>query len=238
MNPVLLSVSIALIPFFMIWIALYIPMKISMGAKSSIQAIATGFILGSILLDLMPRVLHSGVEISYLISFIAGFLFMLLLQQLENLHPFQKGKNKPSLKSFLFPYFIEFAITGILIGVASYTSTSFLVMIAISFGLCNSVCGLSISAKFSTSHVPQKKRFGLGVLMTGTLLLGAFLCGTFVQSVPLEWIDDLLSFAIAALLFLIFNELVPMAFNLKRSRALSLIFSSISFIYLLLFLLH
>ncbi|MDN3506523.1 MAG: hypothetical protein P0S96_04770 [Simkaniaceae bacterium] len=236
MDPITLALTVTLIPFFTVWTAFYLPMKVSMGTKCSIQAISSGFILGSILLDLMPRVLSSGVKISYLVSFIVGFLFMLLIQQIENIQPAKKGNKAPPLNSFLFPYYIEFAITGILIGIAAHTGASFLVMIAVSFGLCNFICGLSISAKLSTSHVSPQKRFGLGVVMTGILLLGAYLSGVFVQSIPMEWINDLLSFAVAALLFLIFSHLLPMALMEKPKRSLSLIFSGISFIYLVLFL--
>ena len=75
----------------------------------------------------------------------------------------------------------------------------------------------------------------LGIVMTGILLLGAYLSGVFVQSIPMEWINDLLSFAMAALLFLIFNHLLPMALMEKPKRSLTLIFSGISFIYLVLF---
>lgn len=234
MNITATAVSVSLIPFLAIWVALYLPIKFSKNTTSITQAVAAGFILGGVMTDLLPRILQDGMQLSYIISFIIGFAFMLFLQH-QGGDCCDHTRAKQSLRQFLFPFYMEFLVTGVLLGIAASASAALLIIIAISFSLCNLVCSLSISSKLSTLGVNAAKRFYITASMSLILPIAAFLTATFVARLSLEWVNDLLAFAIATLLYLLLNEMLPQALETKKSRGLAIIFSSISFVFLLLF---
>lgn len=238
MNYVWLAVLVSLIPFIAVWIAVFLPLKFSKIFISAIQATASGFLLGSIILDLMPRVLQNGVQFSYIISFIIGFALMYIMQLKESGKGCCPEKNaKNSLKSFLTSFAMEFFVTAVLIGIAVSASLTLLLIIATSFGLCNFVCGLSISSRLTALETPKEKRFGITLLLTTIFPIGALLSALLASHVPIEWVNDLLTFAVATLLYLVQAELLPEALEGSKKTAIALLFSSITFIFILLHIL-
>lgn len=234
MNTISLAVTVSLIPLLAVWITLFLPFKFSKVTAASIQAIAAGFLLGGVLIDLMPRVLQAGAHFSYILSFATGFVLMLILQSGSG-DCCSVDMKKPLMK-FLFPFSVEFFITAILIGIASSTSVSLLIILAISFGICNLVCGLSISTRLTKNQIHGGRRFLITLGLTVLFPIGSFLSSALVTYVPLERVNDLLSFAIATLLYLVIDELLPEALEVKKTRSILLLFCAITFMFLLLFL--
>lgn len=236
MGAVSLAVSVSLIPFLAVWTALFLPIRFSKTTAATIQAIAAGFLMGSVLIDLTPRILRGGVHFSYIVAFIIGFSFMLFLQREAG--DCCGADTKKPLKKFLFPFCVEFFVTALLIGIASTTSAPLLIIIAISFGLCNLVCGLSISSRLTANQVSVGRRAFITLGLTSLFPIVSFLSATLVTHIPREWVHDLLSFAIATLLYLVLDELLPEALEVNKMRALTLLFSAIAFVFLLFLLIQ
>jgi len=239
MNLIALAVSVSLIPFVAVWAAHFLSsLKFSKTSIALIQAIAAGFLLSSVFLDLMPRVLKTGVYFSYVIAFVVGFLLMIILERGEVGYCCEQEKSQKSLKSFLFPFAVEFFVTALLIGVAAATSISFLIIIAISFALCNFVCGLSIATRLVTTQVPTNKRYVITSMLTVLFPVVAFLSATLVSYIVTEWLNDLLSFAIAILLYLVVSELWPEAMSGNKKWSIVLMFCAMTFVFLLLYVIQ
>ncbi len=237
MNNILHAVSISLIPFFIVLIAVSSSfVRFSKSVASGIQAVAAGFIIGSLMVDLMPRVMQGGYHFSYIISFVIGFVFMLSLQKGGGECCGSAKLDKP-LRPFLTPFAIEFFVTGILIGIAAVTSTVLVILIALSFSLCNLICSLSIAARFSQSALSSIKRYGYALGLALLLPIGAAISSSFTHSIPLQWLNDLLSFAIACLLSLVLVELYPEAISVHKLRGVTIVFCAITFVFLMYYLL-
>ena len=236
MHTIVLAVLVSLMPLVTVWTAIFLPLRFSKGTTSLIQAVASGFLLGGILIDLMPRVLQGGVRFSYIISFIIGFVLMTFLQRKQRECC---GMNTvKSMRKFIFPFLTEFFITGVLIGIASLINITLLTIIALSFGLCNFVCGLSISSRFTENQFYGVKRFKITSAITVLFPVGALLSATFLSYIPLQWVNDLLSFAIAVLLYLVLDELLPEALKINKVLSLIFLFSAITFVFLLFLLIQ
>lgn len=234
MNLVIQAIGVSLIPFFIVWLAIsFTLIKFSKTVATIIQAMAAGFILGSIMIDLMPRVMHHGFDFSYIISFVIGFSFMLIIQQTGGDCCGSKGSDKKSLHTFLVPYGVEFFVTGVLLGIAAVTSTVLVIMIAISFSFCNLICSLSISARLTSKNVSRTKRTSITALLAFLLPLGALISSTTIRLIPMEWVNDLLSFAIACLLSLVLTELFPEAISVHKRRGITVVFCAMTFVFLL-----
>ena len=67
--------------------------------------------------------------------------------------------------------------------------------------------------------------------------IGALLSALLASHVPIEWVNDLLTFAVATLLYLVQAELLPEALEGSKKTAIALLFSSITFIFILLHIL-
>lgn len=228
------AILISLIPFVVVWIAIFLPIAFSKAFSSSIQGLACGFLLGGITIDLMPRVLQSGIHFSYIVSFIVGFIVMLVLQGGEG--DCCNAQAKKALRKFLFPFSIEFFITGILIGIASSANFALMFVLAVSFGLCNLVCGLSISSRLTASQIFKGRRALLTLMISVLLPIGALFSSILVAYVPATWIAEMLSFAIATLLFLVLDELLPEAMSGNKTVSISLLFGGFSVVYFLFYL--
>lgn len=208
MNTTLYAVGISLVPFLIVWVAIsFTFIKFTKPIISFIQSIATGFILASIMIDLMPRVLQPSLHFSSIISFIIGFVVMLTLQTNEG-NCCGNAKTPKALNSFLFPFAIEFLVTGILLGLAAVTNTILVILIAISFALCNLVCALSISSRLSQYNISRIHRTSITFLLT-------------------------ILFPIGALLSLVLIELFPEAISINKRQSVLGVFCAMTFVFLL-----
>ena len=107
-----------------------------------------------------------------------------------------------------------------------------------SFGLCNLVCGLSIASRLTTLNIFKAKRALIAVMLTIIFPVVALLSAMVAAYIPVVWLHDLLSFAIAILLYLVLAELLPEALAGNKKLALMVLFGAFTFIFLLFFCLQ
>lgn len=232
MHSIQTALYVSLIPFIFVWLA---GLTIRVGKPSGFivlltQALAAGFILASISVELMPRILQAK-SVTVAIGFAVGFLLMLLIQRLGG-GCGCSSKPKP-LSTFLIPYAVEFFINALIIGIASATSHLTLIVIAVSLSLCCFVCGMSVSTRLFSSHLSSRIKFILLLGLTLLFPLGAFIGAWIMVTAPTIWLLDLLSFSVAVLFYLVTVELLHESFQKKNSWVISAFFIAFLFVLLL-----
>lgn len=232
MHSIQAALYVSLIPFILVWLA---GLTIRVGKPSGFvvlltQALAAGFILASISIELMPRILQAK-SLTVAIGFALGFLLMLLIQKLGG------GcgcSNKPKpLSTFLIPYAVEFFINALIIGIASATGHLTLIVIAVSLSLCCFVCGMSVSTRLFASRLSSSTRVSILLGLTLLFPIGALIGAWVMVTVPTIWLVDILSFSVAVLFYLVTVELLHESFQKKNSWVILAFFVAFLFVLML-----
>lgn len=231
------ALLISLIPLVAIWLAIFNPfLKVSQSFNAYIQATSAGFLTGSLLFELGPKLSNHGIKPQYIIAFAVGAVIILLVQGNESSCCSGNSKAK-SLSGFLLPFIAEFLITGMLIGIAAVAGTTLIYIIAISFGLCNFVCGSSIASRLIHTEASLAKRFSTSVFLSSIFPIVAALTVIFVSYLTETMIGELIALALAWLLYLIVFELLPETNSLSRRTAEAVFFTGVTFVFALNYLL-
>ena len=172
---------------------------------------AAGVVFAAVARELLPKVMQFHQPIDLTIGFSLGVAAMLLV-----------GVFAKRL-GMLAAAGIDLWIDGILIGVAFLAGKESGILVAISLAFCAFFLGLSVSAS----------GLGTAILLALLLPLGAF-CGTFVlRFFPQSFFIGTLAFGIAALLYLVTEELLTEAHTLPETPWITALFFA-GFLFVLL----
>jgi len=169
--------------------------KIGEKVRSASLHLAAGVVFAAVARELVPKVIGEPIDLT--IGFSIGVLAMLLI-----------GKWSGKL-GMLTAAGIDLWIDGVLIGVAFLAGEKTGILVAISLAFCALFLGLSISTTVKKKIAP--------ILLAFLLPLGA-ICGTFfVRLLPSEYYTGTLAFGMAALLYLVTEELLKEAHEVKET---------------------
>lgn len=172
--------------------------KISEKMRSATLHLAAGVVFAAVARELVPEVIGQPVDLA--IGFSIGVVAMLLV-----------GKWAGEL-GMLAATGIDLWLDGVLIGVAFLAGRETGILVAISLAFCALFLGLSVASKIKKS-----------MRIWGPLLLAALLpfgtaCGSFfVQLFPSNYYVGILAFGVAALLYLVAEELLLEAHEVKET---------------------
>lgn len=92
---------------------------------------------------------------------------------------------------------------------------------AILIGLHNIIVGISMAMPFIQANMKKKNIVFIGILSSLPLLIGA-VCGYLFGTINAIVLMIMLAFAVGAILYIIFTELLPQAYYLTKSKYISL----------------
>lgn len=181
--------------------------------RSAILHFAAGVIFSVVSVEILPEIMkkHDVPEIA--IGFGAGVLLMLGIRYF--LEPKKGKKNKTG--SFVLIIAIDLLIDGVLMGIGFVTNqeTGIFLAVAISVELLS--LGMATSITLGNAKINRKKTIvtilGLSVMVFGSTLLSAAL----LAGVSTGFLEIILAFGLAALLFLVTEELLVEAHESKQN---------------------
>ncbi len=177
-------------------------------ARSYIQHLAAGVVFSVVAVELLPEITrdHSKyLELSF--GFILGIAVMLGMRTLS--HELEKKNGASGLPlGLMVGVGIDIFLDGFLIGVAfaAGANQGRLLTLALTLELLS--LGLAVSSALGKTQKSRQK-----VLMTTSslfliILIGAALGALIIQYIPPSVMEELLSFGLAALLYLVTEELL------------------------------
>ena len=185
--------------------------------KSGIQHFAAGLVFSVVAVELLPDVIHASIS-GVMLSFAVGAGLMLL----EKL--FVDGKTKAAAGlGFLFAVAADELIDGILIGTGLVGGKSQGKLLAIALG----VEGVTLGLATATVLVSKRSRMTTAVIVTIISLFyigGALLSTTLMAGLSNAGLAYVLSFGSAALLYLVTEELLIEAHQVKHTPWSALMF--------------
>ncbi|MAZ29212.1 MAG: transporter [Cytophagaceae bacterium] len=191
--------------------------------RSAILHFAAGVIFSVVSVKLLPDIMarHNVLEIAT--GFGAGVLLMLGIRYF--LEPKKEKRNEPGFPTaFIVVIAVDLIIDGVLMGIGFATSreTGTFLAIAISIELLS--LGMATSITLAGSNVNRTQTIltilGLSALVLGSTLLSAFS----LVGISAGYLEIILAFGLAALLFLVTEELLVEAHQSRQNPMLTAAF--------------
>lgn len=196
------------------------------GAKlrSILQHFAAGVVFSVVAVELLPDVMKEHNAVATSIGFAIGVVFMLGIKKLtgeksepailENNPEFGKTlleKSGSVSFSMLTGIGIDLLIDGFLLGIgfAAGAKEGKLLAFALTVELLS--LGLALASTMRRENVSIFKVISITALLSLLIFIGTFIGATLLQQVSAETLEAVLSFGLAALLFLVTEELLTEA---------------------------
>jgi ZIP family zinc transporter len=209
--------------------------KIGSNVRSWILHFASGVVFSVVAVELLPDVVKMHEPVQIIIGFSIGIISMLAIKYFT-----EKGEDNQDLKkrsqalplAILIAIAVDIVIDGLLLGIGFSAGAKEGKLLA--FALSVEVLSLGLATATSLGE-RGIRRSVIVVVIAGLSLLffvSAVLGGTLLHNLSDSWLEIILSFGLAALLFLVTEELLKEAHEEKESAFMTAAF----FIGFLLFL--
>lgn len=177
----------------------------SAGVRSAVQHFAAGVIFCVLATELLPDLVHRGMPWVTLAGFTVGVGVMLLLkwagESRENVGP----KNPNGLLTALG---VDVALDGVLIGLAFAAGERQGLLLTIALVLELFFLGVSCATSLTALGKNRKSIVFANLTLAGVLLAGAAIGALVLSNVSPAYVDAILAFGVAALLYLVTEELL------------------------------
>lgn len=194
--------------------------------QSAVQHIAAGVLFAALATELLPDVIHQRLPWVTLGGFALGVVAMLLLKALaKRLEEREEKTATPSglPTSLLLASALDIALDGLLIGVSFAAGERQGLLITIAMTLEVLFLGVATAAAM---RGPRAGRLVLATTITFAVLLtaGAGIGAYFLAAASPIVLDGVLSFGVAALLYLVTEELLTEAHEVDETPVLTSMF--------------
>ncbi len=184
--------------------------------RSAILHFAAGVIFSVVAVEILPEIMakHDVLEIAT--GFGAGVLLMLGIRYF--LEPKKEQKNKTGFPTvFVLVIAIDLLIDGVLMGIGFVTNQETGIFLAVAISVELLALGMATSITLGNSNINRKKIIvtilGLSILVFGSTLLSAAL----LAGVSTGFLEIILAFGLAALLYLVTEELLVEAHESEQN---------------------
>lgn len=174
---------------------------------SATQHFAAGVVFAAVAKELLPKLGADNQPIALLIGFLLGVVSMLLLKEVSNRLTESEKTTGVSL-GLVTAVGIDLLIDGILIGVAFLAGTKGGLLVAIALTLEILFLGLSTTATLGSRSVSIRTKFLLTLVLALLIPVGSVLGAVLLSNLPIVITDGILAFGVAALLYLVTEELL------------------------------
>jgi len=185
--------------------------------RSAIQHFAAGVVFAAVAGELMPAVMHEGRPVAVIVGFALGVGLMLGVKWLmEPGTDASSGSASPS-RSLLIAVGVDFFVDGILVGVSFVAGEEAGMLVTFALTLEVLFLALATSAALTSSGTSQRRAFGTVVALALLLVAGAALGGAALAHLSGALLEGVLSFGVAALLYLVTEELLTEAHEVPET---------------------
>ena len=188
--------------------------------KSSVLHFAGGVVFSVVAVELLPDIIKCHKPIEVAIGFGLGIFTMLAVKFFaEKFEQKQDGKtNKNALPmGLLVALGIDLAIDGLLLGVGFAAGNTEGILLSVALALETFSLGLAVVLACIDCNFTKQKNLLILLVLGLIFFAGAILGITLLSGLSQEWLELVLSFGLAALLFLVTEELLTEAHEEKET---------------------
>ncbi len=191
---------------------------------SAIQHFAAGTVFAAVAVELLPDVVRKHAVVSTIVGFAAGVALMLVIRQLST-HAEARSKDKSGVSTGLVVAVgVDITIDGFLIGIsfAAGARQGLLLTIALSLELLS--LGLATVTTLHQAGASRGRSVGIAAGLALLVLVGATVGTTLLVGVTGPLLNAVLAFGVAALLYLVTEELLVEAHEVPETNIVTSIF--------------
>ncbi len=202
--------------------------------RSAILHFAAGVVFSVVAVELLPDIVSRHEPLEVAIGFALGVAVSLGLRAFNQRKGESESNEKSASTGLLFGVGVDIAIDGLLLGIgfAAGQKEGVLLTLALATELLS--LGLVTASALGVAGVSRLKNVGIVAALSLLFLVGASAGATLLRSLSDEWLELVLSFGLAALLFLVTEELLVEAHEDPESPLLTATFFGGFLLFLLL----
>lgn len=204
--------------------------------NSAVLHFAAGVVFSVVAVELLPDIVKEHAPIEVAIGFSLGIASMLLVKYYsEKLEEKSEGITLQNAlpMGLLVALGIDLLVDGLLLGVGFTAGNKEGIMLSVALALEVFALGLAFALTCKKNNISPKKNLTILTILGLIFFVGALLGITLLVGLSKEMLELVLSFGLAALLFLVTEELLTEAHEEKET----LLQTSMFFVGFLLFLL-
>jgi len=191
--------------------------------RSLIQHFAAGVVLAAVAGELLPEIVDNAYPLSVTLGFAVGVGVMVGVRKIgTRLERVRFGTAEVVALSLMVG--IDIFIDGLLVGVAFLSGTQLGVLITIALTLEAFFLALAAAASFYDNRLSRRTTFLAAVVLAVVLGLGTLAGAGLFADAP-EWLlAAVIAFAVAALLYLVVEELLVEAHEVPETTTATVMF--------------
>ena len=192
--------------------------------SSAIQHFAAGTVFAAVALELLPDVVRTRELLSTGVGFATGVVFMLAIRQFGNRAQARKKGGEPSRTGLVIAVGVDITIDGFLIGIsfAAGATQGLLLTVALSLELLG--LGLATVTALHQAGASRWRSLGTSAGLALLVFAGATAGTTVLVGASGNVLNAVLAFGIAALLYLVTEELLVEAHETPETNVVTSIF--------------
>lgn len=203
--------------------------------RSAILHFAAGVVFSVVAVELLPDIIKQHAPLEVAIGFGLGIAAMLGLRALSRGEErSEAGATTAFPTGLVFGVGVDIFVDGLLLGIgfAAGAKEGMLLALALATELLS--LGLATAAALGRAGVPRPKNIAVNGALALSFFVAAIGGATLLSRLSGEWLELVLSFGLAALLFLVTEELLTEAHEEEETPLLTLAFFGGFLLFLLL----
>lgn len=180
--------------------------------RSLILHFAAGVVFSVAAVELLPDIVKNHEPIQVIVGFTLGIVSMLLIRKFaEGKEEKEGGQDTKLPAGMLIAIGVDIFIDGLLLGIgfSAGSTEGMLVSVALSVELLS--LGMATSTELGDKSISKRKSIGVISILALLFFASAVLGATLLHNLTESALDIVLSFGLAALLFLVTEELLTEA---------------------------
>ena len=206
--PALALIGAAIVPGF--W-------RPSSHAKGMIQHFAAGVVFSVAAVEFLPEIRQQLQPLPLALSFMAGVVLMLNLEALTHQTQRLFGRAESADGSFLIAIAIDLFLDGLLLGIGFSVGPNHGLLLAMALSLEGVTLGLAIATQLLDAGQRRMQALGRCIGLAALLVIGAAVGASLLHGLAKDTLAMVMSFGLAALLYLVVEELLVEAHEEKDS---------------------
>lgn len=184
--------------------------------RSAVQHFAAGVVFCVLATELLADLVHRHMPWVTLVGFAIGVAVMLGVKWFGKGHEASDASPDGSA-TMLVAMGVDVAIDGLLIGLASGAGEKQGLLLTVGLVLEVLFLGVAAATSLSSAGISKARVMGANTVLAALVLAGASVGALAVASLPARLLDGVLAFGVAALLYLVTEELLVEAHEVEET---------------------
>ncbi len=198
--------------------------KLKLSITSATQHLAAGIVFAAVAIELLPLILKDISVLNMSVGFLTGVISMMCLKYLSNRLAERDNAKQHFPTGLALTVGIDVFIDGLLIGVAFLAGQRVGMSISIALAIEILFLGLSMSVTLNARGIARHINIYMTIALATTIILGVFIGEKVLGYLPGIWTKEILAFGVAALLYLVTEELLVEAHEEKETPFITFFF--------------